>query len=152
MDKVDKADGFTLIEMMVVLVIMLILAAMVYPSYSGYVIKARRLEGQVALLDALQQQERYYTRYNVYKEFSAGSANPDEQRFKWWSGSSAAASAYELSAQACPGMPLQACIEVRATPGTAKVDPNFRDPECATLTLTSTGEQRAAGPGTRCWP
>lgn len=147
-----KVNGFTLVELMVAMVIMMILTLLVYPSYQGYVIKARRLEGQVALLTAMQQQERYFTQHNRYKEFKAGSGDPEADGFKWWSGGSARASAYELSAQACDGMPLQACIEVRATPGTGRVDPNFRDPECATLTLTSTGAHGAAGPGQRCWP
>lgn len=146
-----KAGGFTLVELMVVLVIVLILAMLVYPSYQDYIIKARRLEGQVALLDAIQQQERYFSQHRTYREFSAASAGPEDEPFKRWSGPTAGASAYEISAQACPGMPVAACIEVRATPGTELVDGRFRDPECGTLTLTSIGQQGAEGQGQRCW-
>lgn len=144
--------AYTLVELMVVLVIIGILSAVAYPNYTSYVIKARRLEAQVALLDTMQKQERYYSAHNAYLAFSADSTDPDEKRFKWWSGNSARDSAYELSGHACPGMSLQACIEVRAAPGTARVDPRFRDPDCETLTLVSTGEHRAGGKQARCWP
>lgn len=148
----EREAGFTLIEMLIVLAIMMVLAAIVYPSYTGYVVKARRIEGQVALMEAVQQEERYYTRSNTYIGFSADSTDAQERRFKWWSGSAAAASAYELSARACPGRELSQCVEVRAAPGTSRVDANFRDADCQALTLNSAGERSAAGSSTRCWP
>lgn len=147
-----RTRGFTLVELMVVMVIVLILAAIGYPSYADYLVKARRIEGQVALLDAMQLQERYYAQHNAYLPFSADSTDPDEQRFKWFSGENASDSAYELSAQACPGLPLRACIELRAAPGTSRVDTSFRDPDCETLSLTSAGRQGAGGKKARCWP
>lgn len=147
-----RMKAFTLVELMVVMVIIVILTALTYPSYASYVVKAKRTEGQVALLDAMQSQERYYSQHSAYLPFSSSSTAPDEQRFKWFSGSKAADSAYELSAHACPGMPLRACIELRATPGTGKVDSRFRDPDCGTLTLNSAGEYRASGTQARCWP
>ena len=147
-----RSRAFTLIEVMVVLLIMAILATVAYPNYASYVIKARRIEGQIALLDTLQKQERYYFEHNSYLAFSAESSDADEKRFKWWSGSSAKNSAYELSGRACPGVSLRACIELQAIPGTGRVDPRFRDPDCETLTLGSTGEHRAGGKQSRCWP
>jgi type IV pilus assembly protein PilE len=150
--RVESKAGFTLIEMLIVLAVMMVLAAIVYPSYAGYVVKARRIEGKSALMEAVQQEERYYTRSNTYIAFSAESTDAQERRFKWWSGSAAATSAYELSARACPGRELSQCVEVRATPGTAKVDPSFRDADCQELTLNSAGERTAAGPSARCWP
>lgn len=147
-----RCRAFTLIEVMVVLVIVMILAAVAYPNYTSYVIKARRIEGQVALLQAMQQQERYYSLRNSYIAFSADSSEADEKRFKWFSGQSAKQSAYELSARACPGSSLRACIELQAVPGTSRVDGAFRDPDCETLILVSTGEHRAGGKHPRCWP
>ena len=147
-----RGQAFTLVEMMVVLAIMLGLAAMAYPGYRAYVVKARRVEAQAALLNTMQDQERYYTLHNTYLPFSAASTGEDEKRFRWWLGASAPASAYELSGHACGELPLQACIELRAEPGTPRVNPEFRDPECATLTLRSTGQTAARGPGPRCWP
>ena len=142
--------GFTLVEMLVVLGILAILAAVAYPSYAGHVTRTRRTEGQIALIEAMQQQERYHLQHNSYVEFSS-SADAGALGLRWWSGASAATSAYELDAHACAGQDIADCVEVRARPGTANVDGRFRDPECGALTLDSLGAQRAQGTG-RCWP
>lgn len=142
--------GFTLVEVMVVLVILAILGALAYPTYAGYVRKSRRIEGQVALVETMQQEERYYTQHNAYKVFS--SSSPDAGAFRWWSGSAPPESAYEIDASACPGQGLDECVQLRARPGTAKVDAAFRDPECETLTLDSTGQQASSGSLAACWP
>jgi type IV pilus assembly protein PilE len=147
-----RGNGFTLVEVMIVAVIMALLAATAYPSYAGYITKSRRIEGQIALIEAVQQQERFYTRYNTYAAFSSDSTDEQEKRFKWWSGGVAPRSAYELSARACPGVALTECVEVQAVPGTAKVDAKFRDADCQTLTLNSSGQRAASGPFERCWP
>jgi type IV pilus assembly protein PilE len=143
--------GFTLIEMLVVLVILSILAAVAYPSYSNHMVRTRRTEGQIALIEAMQQQERYYQQHNTYAAFSSSGSEGAAEGFRWWSGASAAVSLYELDAHACPGQDLADCVEVRATPGTSKVDRRFRDPECGALTLDSLGVHAAEGRG-RCWP
>jgi type IV pilus assembly protein PilE len=140
-----------MIEVMVVLVILMVLGALAYPSYAGYLVKTRRIEAQVAMIEALQQEERYYALHNAYVAFSAD-AQPETPRFKWWSGSAAPGSAYELDAQACPDRQLSECIEVRARPGTTKVDAKFQDAECGTLSINSAGEHRASGSSSRCWP
>lgn len=147
-----RRGGFTLAELLVTMVIVLILAAIALPAYTSFMTKTRRVEGQAALLDAMLQQERYYTQHQTYIAFSSASTAANEQAFRWWSGKVAADSAYELSGRACPGIPLARCIELRAEPGTALVNASFRDPECATLVLTSAGESYATGTLPRCWP
>jgi type IV pilus assembly protein PilE len=144
--------GFTLIETLTVLVIMLILASMVYPGYARFVVKARRAEAQAALLELMQKQERYFTQHNRYLAFSAISSDEDAKRFKWYSGTRAASSGYELRGEACPADKIEYCILLTALPGTAMVDRNFKDPECGALTLSSRGERRAEGQAARCWP
>ncbi|WP_426111275.1 type IV pilin protein [Massilia sp. PWRC2] len=151
-------DGFTLIELLVTLAIVAILSAIAYPSYATYVLRTRRLEGKVALFEAMQQQENVYSRSWRYAAFSAdapsaGQGGKDgDADFKWWSGASAALSAYELRTQPCAGSDLARCVEVFAIPGTARVDSAFRDPGCGVLTLSSTGERRAQGAERACWP
>lgn len=145
-------SGFTLLELLIVTAITGLVAAMAYPSYASYMTGARRIEGQTALLESLQKQERYYSQHNTYVAFSSDGAGPDDKLFPWWSGASASQSAYELSGRACPGLPLQQCIELRAVPGTEKVDKNFRDAQCETLTLNNVGRTGATGPRKRCWP
>lgn len=147
-----RGSGFSLIEVMIVLAILSVLAVIAYPAYAGYVTKSRRIEGQMALIDALQQQERFYSAHHTYIAFSSASTDPEAMRFKWWSGSAAARSAYELRAYACPGHELNECVEVKALPGTTNVDARFRDTECETLSLNSAGERGATGPKEGCWP
>ena len=149
---IARRCGFALVELMVVVAIALVLAALAYPSYASYIVKARRVEAQSALLRAMQDQERYYTQYNTYLPFSARDPGNENMQVRWWLGDSAQRSAYELSGRACRQLPLQSCIELRAEPGTSRVDAHFRDPECDVLTLDSTGRHGAAGRGAGCWP
>ncbi|QYF93886.1 type IV pilin protein [Massilia sp. PAMC28688] len=145
-------QAFSLVELLVVMAIVAILAMLAYPSYTNYLVKARRAEAQMALLTLMQQQENFYTLHNTYVAFSAESGEGDARRFRWWSGDTPQASAYELSGQACLDQPLERCIELRAIPGTSRVNPRFRDPGCETLTLDSIGQRAATGPMARCWP
>ena len=59
-------SGFTLIELMIVVVVISILVTVAYPSYQDHVRKGRRAEGKTALLKAAQVQERYYSDNNTY--------------------------------------------------------------------------------------
>ena len=147
-----RGGGFTLVELMIVLAIIGILASIAYPGYASYIARSRRIEGQMALLDILQQQERYYALHNTYVAFSADSDDLAAQRFKWWSGGEPSASAYELRGDACPGRAISVCIEVQAVPGTGRVDATFRDTECGTLTHDSVGRRGPSGGSARCWP
>ena len=155
--------GFSLIELLAVLAIISLLVSLALPAYRGQVLRAKRVQGQAALLNTMQQQERYYSQHNRYLAFSAGAARAEGAdggaqvaEFAWWSGEGgeegAARSAYELDAAACLGSTIAQCVLLRARPGTERVDAQFRDAECGTLTLSSTGERGSAGPAALCWP
>lgn len=58
--------GFTLIELMITVVIVAILAAIAYPSYTRYVQRGYRSEGIALLNDATARIERYYAQNNSY--------------------------------------------------------------------------------------
>ncbi len=66
--------GFTLIELMITVAIVGILAAIAYPSYQDSVRKGKRAEGRTALVDFLQQQERYLTQTGSYLVVTPGAS------------------------------------------------------------------------------
>jgi type IV pilus assembly protein PilE len=55
----SRAAGFTLIEMMCVVAIACLLAAIAYPSYQALVLRSRRFDAQAALLQLQGYEERY---------------------------------------------------------------------------------------------
>ncbi len=54
------SGGFTLVEMLIVLLILGIVAAIGYPSYVDYIVRGYRSEGQQWLLDFAQRQEQIF--------------------------------------------------------------------------------------------
>lgn len=148
--------GFSLVELLAALAIISLLLALAMPAYHGHIVRAKRVQGQAALLRLMQQQERYYTQNNRYLAFSSASPAPQLQQFPWWSGdvpaNGAASSAYEIEAFACTESTLAQCVLLRALPGTSKVDAQFHDAECGVLSLTSTGQRGSSGPASHCWP
>ncbi len=63
-------NGFTLMELMIVVIIVGVLAAMAYPHYTAYVQRGHRAEAHSALLDAQQFMERYYAAQGRYTSAS----------------------------------------------------------------------------------
>ena len=67
--------GFTMIELMIVVAIIAILAAIAVPAYSNYVVKAHRVAAEGCLSEYANYMERYYTTYLRYNNDGAGNAN-----------------------------------------------------------------------------
>jgi len=61
-----NTKGFTLIELMIVLVIIAILATIAFPAYQESVRKSRRVDAKSSLLETSQILERCYTEFNAY--------------------------------------------------------------------------------------
>jgi type IV pilus assembly protein PilE len=68
-----RDQGFTLIELMIVVAIIGIIAAIAYPSYTEYVERARRTDAQGALMGLAAAMERHRTANGTY--LGAGSPN-----------------------------------------------------------------------------
>lgn len=73
--------GFTLIELMIVVAIAAILAAVAYPSYRDYLAQGRRAQATATLLAASQWMERFYAENYRYDQNSAGTATTNAALF-----------------------------------------------------------------------
>lgn len=61
-----QQKGFTLIELMIVIAIIGILAAVVMPSYRNYVLESQRTDTQGKLLQMMELQERFFVDNFIY--------------------------------------------------------------------------------------
>lgn len=126
-----QQSGFSLIEMMIVLAIVGILSAMAFPIYKGTILKIRRTEAKVALLNLATKMEHYYlyhhSRYSEVSLQKLGVMNKTEHHY------------YKLLINASDDH-----YELIAIP-------TFKDEACTQLSLNELGEKKSAGSAKVCW-
>ena len=74
MNRDAKQCGFTLIEVMIVVAIIGILAAIAYPAYQDSILRSRRNAASACMMEGAQFMERYYTTNMAYDKDKAGTA------------------------------------------------------------------------------
>ena len=62
----NRMAGITLLELMIVVVIVSLLAALSYPNYREYVARAKRNEAKAALLKLATNQEKFYLQNQTF--------------------------------------------------------------------------------------
>lgn len=137
--------GFTLIEMMIVVVIIAVLAAIAYPSYQNQVQKTRRAEAKTALSTVAQALERCYTRFSGYDNAACATAGDYDAGGFTYSGESPSAtnSWYQITA----AIDNQS-YTLTATPIRAQTS----DTKCGWFSLTHTGQRDTEfGTNEECW-
>lgn len=135
-------SGFTLVELLVVITIIGVLAAIAIPSYNEYMRKGYRAEAKGVISDIAQKQERYFTANGAYLPSSnAAYVAPTWPNFA--GGSTFAGRRYDISVTQA----TTADYTITATPRAPHTDP-----DCNVLTLTSAGVKGASGTlGLGCW-
>lgn len=130
-----RSRGFTLVELIIVMVVTALLAAVAMESYRSYTLQARRASAITALSDAASRQEQFFLNNRSYTAtLGAGGLNVS---------AATPGDAYLVSIDApTAGCPIARCWSMRATPQGRQADD-----ACGTLTHNSDGDRAPAD----CW-
>ena len=139
-----KAQGFTLIELMVVIAVIAILASIALPSYQSYIFRANRSLATVLMTDVMRDQEEMYSEILTYTT-SLGPVGANPLNYTLVGGLlSTENGSYSITAGNCPIGGLAQCVRLTATATNVQVG----DTRCLIMTLDSDGTE---GGNADCW-
>lgn len=135
----NKTSGFSLIELMIVLVIIGVLLGISLPAYQGYVLQSHRADGQSALLDIASRQERFVAQNNTYTAEVSAVTGLGLGRI------TSREDYYNMTVAACGTGTIATCYLITATAAGRQVN----DTPCLTITYDSAGVK--SGTTADCW-
>jgi len=145
-----RQHGVTLIELVVVIMIVGILAAVAIPSYRNYVIRSQRSDAKDALLALATQQEKHYLQCNRYADDIAAATDCAADEVQ---GAALSKNGwYELDTDQAADPTLGFTATATAVAG----ENQFQDTACRVFTVDQAGVRTAENDGgsdntAECW-
>lgn len=136
-----RQEGFTIVELLIVIVVIGILAALVITTYSGIQAKARNAKRQTDINSVQTQIEAYFADQGHYPSFAdLSTASWDTQHLKSLDQSAlhdpSAGSGTGITLSQTAGLKVYQYAPLDSSGGSCEADDNT----CATYTLTATLE------------